>query len=176
LSLDHAILGFLSERPRSGYDLKVRCFDGFARPLWSADQAQIYRTLERLQRSRLISKSRHRSAGRPDRIVYDITATGRDELMRWLSSAASLPPGRDAFSLQLLFAAGVDDSVLLRLFAADGGVSERSMILRQTAFDGAVARELSTIEWLDDCVEAVRRGALPQPNDAEVDLRGLSGA
>jgi DNA-binding PadR family transcriptional regulator len=104
VSLDHAILGFLSERPRSGYDLKVRCFDDLARALWSADQAQIYRTLDRLRREGLVASTRKRSAGRPDRIVYDTTPAGRAELTRWLSSSDPLPRVRDAFLLRLLFA------------------------------------------------------------------------
>ena len=35
MSLDAAILGFLGERPRSGYDLKTRCFDDAAKDFWT---------------------------------------------------------------------------------------------------------------------------------------------
>ena len=46
MSLGHAILGFLSRRPMTGYELKTRCFDQVASHFWTADQAQIYRTLD----------------------------------------------------------------------------------------------------------------------------------
>jgi PadR family transcriptional regulator AphA len=47
MSLDHAILGFLSYSPFTGYDLK-KFFDQSVRHFWLADQSQIYRTLSRL--------------------------------------------------------------------------------------------------------------------------------
>ncbi|MGD0004493.1 MAG: PadR family transcriptional regulator, partial [Anaerolineaceae bacterium] len=40
MSLDYAILGFLSYKPFSGYDLK-KVFDNSVRHFWYADQSQI---------------------------------------------------------------------------------------------------------------------------------------
>jgi len=197
VSLEHAILGFLSEHPRSGYDLKVRCFDESARPFWTADQAQIYRTLERLQTSKLVGRTRRRSAGRPDRLVYEITAAGDEALAEWLSSAAPLPPSRDAFALQLHFSAGLDDDTLAAVLAqrralhqdrldylrrqsedlaTSGSGSQRAMVLRQTALDGAIARERVAVDWLDQCIEAIERGALPPSADGVIGEKHLSGA
>jgi len=196
MSLDHAILGFLSERPRSGYDLKTRCFDDAVEPFWSADQAQIYRTLDRLQRSRLVSSTRRKQAGRPDRRIYEITPSGRDHLEGWLSSPLPVPPVRDAFALQLYFGASLSDESLgdvlsahrqahqarldeLRRLSGDlaheSSVSDRTMTLRQTAFDGAIARERTAVDWLDDCIEAVRQGALPGSEAPGTGQRHLFG-
>jgi PadR family transcriptional regulator AphA len=47
MSLEYSILGFLSYKPFSGYDLK-KAFDNSVRHFWYADQSQIYRTLARL--------------------------------------------------------------------------------------------------------------------------------
>ncbi len=47
MSLETGILGFLSMKPLSGYDLK-RLFNMSAAYFWPADQAQIYRTLKKL--------------------------------------------------------------------------------------------------------------------------------
>lgn len=186
LSLDHAILGLLNERPRSGYDLKTRCFDGPLRPLWSADQAQIYRTLDRLERAGHVASRRKRQAGKPDRRIYEITHAGREALWEWLSAAAPLPPARDPFLLQLYFGAAVNDETLIRLLedrrsshqerlqelrsgavthASSEGASDRAAILRQTAFDGAITRERASVDWLDDCIEAAKEGALPGSED-----------
>ena len=47
LSLKHAILGFLSIKSLTGYELK-KAFDRSVDHFWPADQSQIYRTLSRL--------------------------------------------------------------------------------------------------------------------------------
>jgi DNA-binding PadR family transcriptional regulator len=53
MSLKHAILGFLSIRPLSGYDLK-KAIDGTVGHFWTADQAQIYRMLASLVGEELV--------------------------------------------------------------------------------------------------------------------------
>ena len=182
MSLDAAILGFLGERPRSGYDLKTRCFDDAAKDFWTADQAQIYRTLERLQTAKLVSASRKRQTGRPDRKVYALTDLGRQTLTAWLASQVPLPAPRDAFLLQLYFAAGSPDGDLTDHFQArrhahqsrldalrvdaltaaqDSTVSARQASLRDAAYSGAIATERAVIDWLDDCIEGLKAGALP---------------
>jgi len=197
VSLDHAILGFLGEHPRSGYDLKTRCFDRHVHPFWTADQAQVYRTLDRLQRANLVSVTRRRQSGKPDRKIYEITYAGREELASWLSSELASPPLRDPFFLQLYFGASLDDGALLGLLtarrashqsrldelrslssalASDHAVPERTMTLRQTACDGAIARERASIDWLDDCIEAVGQGALPGSDVGGIGQRHLFGS
>ena len=47
MKLEHAILGFLSYRPLTGYELK-HVFDESIRHFWPADQSQIYKSLARL--------------------------------------------------------------------------------------------------------------------------------
>ena len=186
MSLDAAILGFLDEEPRSGYDLKTRCFDGLARDFWTADQAQIYRTLERLQASKLVTVTRRRQSGKPDRKVYSLTELGRQTLSAWLASGLPLTPPRDAFLLQLYFAAASTDGDLLghlrerralhqarleelrshALTAAEApGVSARQASLRDAAFSGAMATERAAIDWLDDCIEGLEAGSLPPADE-----------
>ena len=199
MSLDAAILGFLSERPRSGYDLKTRCFDGAARDFWTADQAQIYRTLERLQAARLVSAARKRQSGKPDRKVYSLTDLGRQTLSMWLGTLVPLSPPRDAFLLQLCFAAETADSDLVSHLRArralhqarldglradalsaaqDPTVSARQASLRDAAFSGAIATERASIDWLDDCIEGLEAGTLPpaDESDAQRPLFGPSTA
>lgn len=196
LSLEHAILGLLNQHPRSGYDLKTRCFDGPLKPFWGADQAQIYRTLDRLERERLVSSRRKRQSGRPDRKLYEITHSGRESLGEWLVTPLPAPASRDPFLLQLQFGSSCSDEHLLGLFearreehqsrldelrvraselAADHSLSDRTATLGQTAFDGAIARERATVDWLDDCIEAIRAGALSGSEDPGIGQRHLFG-
>jgi DNA-binding PadR family transcriptional regulator len=196
VSLDHAILGLLSERPRSGYDLKTRCFDDALKPFWTADQAQIYRTLERLKAAKHVSVTTRRCAGRPDRRIYEITRSGREQLDAWLAQAHPSPTLRDPFLLQLYFGASVPDDDLLgvlesrraeherrleelRLAASElaaGKLGPRTEVLRQTALDGAAERERALISWLDDCIHAVTEGALPGSEGRGIGQRHLFGA
>lgn len=197
MSLELAILGFLDERPRSGYDLKTRCFTGAVSGFWSADQAQIYRTLERLDRDRLVTSKRKRQSGRPDRKIYEITVTGRESFHETLSASSPLPPLRDAFLLQLYFAGELDDDSLIRLLkarrdehqsrlqelrthsaglAGEHGTAPRDAVLRQTAIDGAIAQQRSVIDWLDDCIDAVESGALPGSDGHGIGQRHLFGS
>lgn len=197
VSLDHAILGLLSEHPRTGYDLKTRCFDGPLSPFWGADQAQIYRTLDRLQKAKLVSSTRRRQSGKPDRHVYEITHVGREHLGEWLCTPAPAPPVRDAFLLQLHFGASAPDHCLIELLrarrcehqtrlddlrsrsvalAAERPADERVVALRQAALEGSVARERATIDWLDDCIDAITEGTLPGSDDGGIGQRHLFGS
>jgi hypothetical protein len=45
--------------------------------------------------------------------------------------------------------------------AETSDVSARDAVLKQTAFDGAVAQLAATVDWLDECVVALTEGALP---------------
>jgi DNA-binding PadR family transcriptional regulator len=196
LSLEHAILGFLDVGPRTGYDLKTRCFDIEARAFWSADQAQIYRTLERLKDLGLVKATRRRQTGKPDRKVFDLTAAGRDSLVGWTVSAAPLSPPRDAFLMQLYFsAAGSDDGIIglltqrrashqdrlesLRSQAIELAqatvLPARVAAMRAVAYDGAMATERATIDWLDDTLEAIREGHLPASEDRPESPEGVYG-
>jgi len=187
VSLDLAILGFLSEHPRSGYDLKTRCFDDLIKPLWTADQAQIYRTLERMRDARLVAFTRRRQSGKPDRKVYEITSAGLDSLASQLPLAPALPPVRDTFLVQLYFAAGLEDTAIETLVAErrsmhqtrlddlrshslelshDHALNEREHALRQAALAGAIASERAAIDWLDDLFESVADGLLPAESPA----------
>lgn len=182
VSLELAILGFLSEHPRSGYDLKTRCFDDRAKPFWTADQAQIYRTLERLRESRLVAYTRRRQSGKPDRKVYEITQSGLDRLGEQLPVSTPLVAPRDAFLVQLYFSAKLGDAAIETLVAErrgmhqarlddlrrrslelsrDHALNEREHALRQAALAGAIASERASIDWLDDLHESVTDGLLP---------------
>ncbi len=182
MSLDLAILGFLAERPRTGYDLKTRCFGGPLSAFWTADQAQIYRTLERLKDAKLVAATRRRQASRPDRKVYEITDAGFETLQRGLAQAEPMPPLRDTSLVQLFFSARLEDEDLLALLrarrdqlqarldvirehsgelAASEELPEREAVLRQTALDGAATSCRASVDWLDDCIRAVEDGALP---------------
>ena len=103
MSIRYAILGFLSWRPMTGYDLK-KMFADSAFIYWSGNNNQIYRTLVGLHRDELVtSEVQHQETG-PTRKVYTITEKGSSELRDWVLSSPELPQLRNTFLIRLAWA------------------------------------------------------------------------
>ncbi len=82
MSLTYAVLGLLSERPMSGFDL-IREFDVAHSVVWPAPQNEIYRLLAKLQAKGLIAEKEIGSRGRR---TYAITKPGRGALAQWIAA------------------------------------------------------------------------------------------
>jgi PadR family transcriptional regulator AphA len=118
MSLRHAILGFLSVRPMSGYDLK-KAFDTSVRHFWSSDKAAIYRALADLRELGWTIEQRVEQETRPDRKVQHLTDAGRDELDRWLGLAEPAPPRREPFLVRVFFSDRLSPDARRALFDAE---------------------------------------------------------
>ena len=97
-----ALLGLLSLRPCSGYDLK-KLAEGSIAHFWSESYGQIYPALRRLEAEKLATRRREAGRGRPDRQVYSLTPAGGRELERWLALPARFEPPRSELLLRLFF-------------------------------------------------------------------------
>jgi DNA-binding PadR family transcriptional regulator len=91
VSVPHAVLGLLQQEPRHGYDLK-RLVDRYFAPEHPVAFAQIYATLDRLERRGRVRVAGLERADGPERRRYAITPTGSDELERWLSEPLDPEP------------------------------------------------------------------------------------
>ena len=98
----YAILGILSLRPMSGYDIK-KTIEKSISNFWNESYGQIYPILKHLLIKRLATRSVEKQAGRPDRYVYALTDRGREELQRWLTKPAEHQVGRIEVLLKLFF-------------------------------------------------------------------------
>ncbi len=114
MSLKHAILGFLSLAPFSGYDLK-KAFDHSVQHFWPANQSQIYRTLAQLDEEGLVEKEVVEREERLDMKIYNITETGRAELQQWLSTPLPEHDMREPFLIQVYFGSKLSDEEILNL-------------------------------------------------------------
>ena len=117
------ILGLLSGRPRSGYEIKA-VVDRSTRFFWAASYGQIYPELRRLEGDGLIEGEDAPNGDRPRR-VYRLTAAGRVALEEWLL-------GRDT-TIELR------DESLLRLFFADALPHEQALQLLEGRRHGHAA-------------------------------------
>lgn len=114
MSLKHAILGFLSLAPFSGYDLKKN-FDRSVQHFWPANQSQIYRTLAELEEGGFVEKEVIEREERLDMKIYNITEAGRDELHQWLSTPLPEHDTREPFLIQVYFGGKLSDSEILNI-------------------------------------------------------------
>lgn len=115
MSLDYAILGFLNYMPMSGYDLK-KAFDDSVRHFWSADQSQIYRTLNRLYKGGMVQREVIEQENRPDRKQYSITEQGREALREWLGSPPREGAPHSSPLIQVFFAGQFPDEQIVEMF------------------------------------------------------------
>jgi len=100
-SLRFAILGLLTRRPATGYDIK-RDFDRTIGYAWNAHDSQIYPELRRLEEEGLIHSEPIKPDGRRRR-AYRVTTEGRKQLRAWLAAPAERGFQRDEFLLRLFF-------------------------------------------------------------------------
>ncbi|OPY58447.1 MAG: Transcriptional regulator PadR-like family protein [Pelotomaculum sp. PtaU1.Bin035] len=105
MSLPYALLGLLTYKPMTGYDLK-QYFERSINYFWSAHQSQIYRELAALEGKGFLDSRIEPQEGRPDRKVYSITAAGETELREWLKRFPQTltTPVRDELLLRVFFA------------------------------------------------------------------------
>ncbi|WP_380280812.1 PadR family transcriptional regulator [Kitasatospora purpeofusca] len=106
MSLPHAILTALLEKPSSGLEL-TRRFDKSIGFFWSATHQQIYRELGRLESSGLIRALPQAGPVRGQKKEYEVLPAGRAELERWTAAEDEPRPIRDPLLLRLRAAAVV---------------------------------------------------------------------
>ncbi len=99
MSLPHALITALIERPCSGLEL-ARRFDLSIGYFWHATHQQIYRELGRLEQLGW-AESLPPESGRGRKKVYRALPAGREELVRWVGESQDPKPMRDELMLRL---------------------------------------------------------------------------
>jgi PadR family transcriptional regulator, multidrug transcriptional repressor LadR len=110
----YALLGMLSFKPMSGYEIKKHITEGFTY-FWNESYGQIYKTLTSLLQTKMIKKKHMNQIGRPNKDVYSITVKGLSTLKEYLS----IPPDklivRDEMLLKLALGFNGRDKDSIRL-------------------------------------------------------------
>lgn len=145
MSLEYAILGFLNYSPFTGYDLK-KVFDATVQHFWPADQSQIYRTLARLTEKDWVQQEVVEQNDRPDRKIYHITDTGREELRQWLIGPFPKLESRNPALIKVFFAGQLMDDEVLRIF----GEAVSYMRATQELFENLEPRIQTFTQFVDD--------------------------
>ncbi|MCK9380367.1 MAG: PadR family transcriptional regulator [Sulfuritalea sp.] len=112
MSLDHALLVSLLEKPSSGYEL-ARRFERSIGYFWHATHQQIYRVLARMEAAGWIAAEVQAGESAPDRKVFSVSPDGRTELSRWMAEPVEPEGIRDTLMVKLRGAAFVDPDCLV---------------------------------------------------------------
>lgn len=91
MSASYALLGILGKQPSYGYDLK-KDYDFLYGKEKTLAFGQVYATLSRLLRDQKITAETTEQVAGPERKLYAITPTGRQDLEAWLSTPEQLHP------------------------------------------------------------------------------------
>ncbi|MFH9133745.1 PadR family transcriptional regulator [Streptomyces sp. NPDC017524] len=106
MSLPHAILTALLEKPSSGLEL-TRRFDRSIGYFWSSTHQQIYRELGKLEQAGRIRALPAAMPARGQKKEYEVLPAGREELAAWVALSEDPRPVRDPLLLRMRAAAVV---------------------------------------------------------------------
>lgn len=117
-ALGYALLCALHQRPLTGYELvrRMRHPIGY---YWTAQQSQIYPELTRLTADGLIEHEADDGPGPRQRKTHRLTAAGRDELARWLTSPPAPRTPRDEAVLKTYALAAADPHGMREMYLGE---------------------------------------------------------
>lgn len=182
MSVRFTVLGLLAQRPRHGYELRA-AFEAIVggEENWDVKAAQIYTTLNRLEKSGLVAEDLTEQDGGPERRVYTITPTGKAELGDWLAKGSDQEHQRDEFFLKLMICLGSEPSDPRKLIQTQraylyqelhaitvqrGQLDPKRDLARMLLLDKAVMHLEADLRWLDMTearLDEIRRQPLPEP-------------
>jgi DNA-binding PadR family transcriptional regulator len=107
VSVRHALLALLSGGPKYGLQLRQE-FEARTGDLWPLNVGQVYTTLQRLERDRLVETQSVDGDG-PQK-GYQITPEGSQDLAEWLRTPSeTMSPPRDELVIKILVSLAVPD-------------------------------------------------------------------
>ena len=183
MSVPHALLALLSERPKYGLRLQSE-FEARTGEVWPLNVGQVYSTLQRLERDGLVEAD-NEGEGEGEQSQkqkrFRITSAGARELADWLRTPPELvPPPRDELVIKVLVALqvpGIDVHELLQVHRRQViEVMQRYTRIKAEAVkddvplalvvDAELFRLEAIVRWLD--AADVRLKQLPAPAPASV--------
>jgi DNA-binding PadR family transcriptional regulator len=100
MALAHAIMTALIDDDLSGYEL-ARDFETSVGFFWHASHQQIYQELRKLAQKGWLNKREVHQSGKPNKIVYGLTAAGRDALGEWVLRTSRTQAAKDELLVKM---------------------------------------------------------------------------
>ena len=136
MPIHHAVLALLAEGPGHGYELKTR-FEEAIGPQWGRmNIGHFYQVVDRLVRDGLVRGTRIEQDARPDKVRYELTSAGQEELNTWIETPWVRQSGyRDELFLKLFAATRLGRGALATVVA-----EQRQVYLRELSALGELRR------------------------------------
>jgi DNA-binding PadR family transcriptional regulator len=192
--LDLAILGLLQESPMHGYELRKQLTTKLGAIRAAISYGSLYPTLRRLQTAGWIVEAAAKEEGevpplttRRGRVVYQITAEGKERFQDLLAQAGPETYDDAGFGVHFAFFARTDSATRLRILEGRRRrVEERREGLRDVLGRAAERLDAYTLElqrhgleaaerevrWLEELIANERDGRSPQPHQPRPDGQG----
>ncbi len=170
LTVEHALLGFLRERPMHGYEIHQR-LAGLAGLglVWQVKQSHLYAMLDKLESDGYIAGREQVQDTRPPRRIFRLTGAGRKAFQGWLSRPVS--HGREIrleFMAKLFFARREGPRTVSKLIhrqrkecaewraklLAEAGATAGRGSYEWLVYQFRIGQVESMMNWLDVCAEA----------------------
>lgn len=197
MSLSHAVLTSLLEKPSSGYEL-ARRFDKSIGYFWHATHQQIYRELARMEQAGWVESVAAADAGQTRKRSYRVLPAGRDELQRWVREPSAPLDLRDEVTVRLradavLGPLGLEDELRRRIALhaeklqtyraieardfPDGKALARDTRIRHMILKKGMLFEQGQIDWTQQMLALLAEGEAapePEPEREPAPARGRS--
>jgi DNA-binding PadR family transcriptional regulator len=174
-----AVMNLLMERPMHPYEMKLKMKERRHDVVIRLKGGSIYDTVERLEEGGFItSQAPSREGRRPERTVYAITETGREEILGWLSDLLAQPVNEyPQFAAALAFFAALDKEEVVRLLRVrtallESQIAETEMGLEHlkktmeiprlflVELEYGVAVNRAELEWVRNLIHDIEDGNL----------------
>lgn len=188
MALGDAILVCLTESPMTGYEL-AKTFDTSIGFFWKANHQQIYAELTRLRTRGHVQGQEVAQSGKPNKLVYTLTAEGRAALRQWAAQPSTPPVSKDDLLVRVYALDSVDIvplriDLMARLDYHRARLARYERVLQKRFANGAPtlaeAGKLMTLrmglryertlsEWCEEALETIAAlvadGTIPPPEE-----------
>ena len=131
MMIDYAILGLLSWKSLTGYDVK-RVMQDSPFLYWSGNNNQIYKALMRLLENGFVTNEIQYQESAPNKKIYSITESGMSELLRWvMSEEPEVPEFKKTFLIQLSWAGCLETEKVEELLARYEKIMTQQLAMRR---------------------------------------------
>lgn len=125
MNIQDVILGILSKKPHTGYEIKQHFEDSFSF-FFDASYGTIYPTLNKMEGLSLLTKESVQQEGKPNKNVFTITDAGREQFQTYLQAPAEKEILRSDFLMHLYFADMADKETVHNLLRQ--GIEEKQRL------------------------------------------------
>ncbi|MDF2948672.1 MAG: PadR family transcriptional regulator [Sedimentibacter sp.] len=184
MSINYAILGILSYRSMTGYDIKKVIQDS-SFMYWSGNNNQIYKSLIEMHNNGLVTNVVKHQESSPTKKVYIITNEGVAALKEWVLSPSELIEIKKPFLVQLAWSKQLNTNELIMLLDGYENQIKTQLLMNKSNKDKNFLPDRSALEttiwslindnirrtyeseliWIQDLRNAI--ATIPNENDAD---------